>query len=269
MTEFPLRATLGALQKQMKVHFAEATTEIDHRGAKGREREALVAKRFLDVYLPNRVEVVHGAEIVDSLGSRSAECDLVVQDPDTPPLYLSETFRLIPAEWAHGIIEVKTNLDTAQLDDAVQKIIRAKRLEKLTFRPATGDVATSINAYGRQFSYFPMFGIVFAYTSIGLERLAARLAELQRDVAIEHQVDLVVVLDRGLLMYSDLAGGVSNRPMPGSELLAVASENPLLATTLAIQGAFGGVWLPPASLAPYLGPGGWGETVARFSTSAP
>jgi len=48
-----------------------------------------------------------------------------------------------------------------------------------------------------------MFGMVLAYTSKNLKELCTELWELQRDVPIEHWVDVVAVLDRGLLLYAN------------------------------------------------------------------
>ena len=129
---------------------------------------------FLKRYLPGTVNAVHGAEIVDSLGARSSECDIVVQDPSTPPLYISDTFQIVPVEWAHGVIEVKSRLDATSLKDSWEKIVRAKSLQKLTYAAPTGDLQTSMTAYGKRYDYFPMYGLVFAYTSTSLTGRSSR-----------------------------------------------------------------------------------------------
>jgi hypothetical protein len=247
----------------MTVDFAEATAQIEHRGAKGRERETLVVKTFLDQYLPDTVRSVHGAEILDSLGARSSECDIVITDPSTPPLYITDTFQLIPVEWAHGVIEVKSNLDGSELRDAQEKIARAKALRKLTYLPQTGDLRTASNTYGQQYEYFPMYGLVFAYTAIRLETLCSALWELQRGLPMEQWVDGVVVLDQGVLGYSDTSGGgaLAVSPLPDSSLQAITSENPLVPAMLMIQTAFTAAWMRPARLGPYLGTEPWGNIV--------
>lgn len=245
----------------MLTDFEYATAQIHHRASKGREREVLVVKKFLDRYLPSKAQAIHGAEILDSTGNRSFESDIVIQDPNTPPLYAGESFRLIPAEWALGIIEVKSKLDGPELVKAQQNISHAKALRKATYIPQGGDITWGLNAYGQRFEYFPMYGVIFAYKSIGLQRLASKLMSLQDGIPIERWVDIVVVLDKGLLLYSDptnrtRAGSV--RPSPGCELRPVFSEHPLVPATLAIQTAFNAVFHRDASLGPYLGPEPWG-----------
>ena len=45
--DFPLRASLAGLQEKMLIDFSAITAQIEHRGAKGREREALIAQEYL------------------------------------------------------------------------------------------------------------------------------------------------------------------------------------------------------------------------------
>jgi hypothetical protein len=261
-SDFPLRASLNGLREKMLVDFREITAQIEHRGAKGHEREALIAREYVQHYVPRTLEVIHGGEILDSEGTRSAECDLVVQSVATPPLMVGEAFHLVPVEWAYGVIEVKSGLDRTQLADAQGKIARAKRLRKLTYVEQSGDIQWTMRAYGATYDHFPMYGMVFAFSGSGIEGLCNELWQLQQNVPMDQWVDAVVVLDQGLLLYTDAAGGSAARPEPGSRLQAVRSDNGLVAATLALQTAFGAVWERPARLGPYMGPEPWGQVVA-------
>ena len=255
----------------MLTDFAHATAQIEHHGAKGRERESLVVKNYLERYLPNNVRATHGAEIVDSEGSRSAECDIVVEDISTPPLYLGETFKLIPAEWAHSLIEVKSRLDSDELEDSHRKIVRAKALRKLTYMPQQGDIRLGIDAYGKRFNHFPMYGAIFAFTGLKLSTIGRRLWDLQKGTPTESWVDFVVVLDQGVLLYSDPTNAGAPplvRPLPSSSLHVVKSENALIPATLALQGALTGAFMPHARLGPYLGKEAWGEITQTISSSS-
>ena len=119
------------------------------------EREALIARGYIQHCVPRTLEVIHGAEILDSEGNRSAECDLVVQSAATPPLMLGEAFHLVPVEWAYGVIEVKSRLDATQLADAQAKIARAKRLRKLTYVEPTSDFTVSLRGWLPERSHGP------------------------------------------------------------------------------------------------------------------
>ena len=98
VSDFPLRASLNGLREKMLVDFREVTAQIEHRGARGHEREALIAREYLQDYVPRTLDIVHGAEIVDTDGNGPAECDLVVQSAATPPLMLGEAFYLVPVK---------------------------------------------------------------------------------------------------------------------------------------------------------------------------
>jgi hypothetical protein len=261
-THATLRETLTALQEKMLIDFAKATKQIEHRGSKGHEREALIAKQYLEHYLPAGVSAIHGAEILDSEGNRSSECDLVIQAATTPPLYVSDSFRIIPVEWAHGLIEVKSKLDAKELRDSHAKIVKAKSLKKLTYQPQTGDIVMNTTVYGRSYNYFPMYGLVFAYSSTNLADLAKLMWELQEGTPCDTWVDAVVVLDTGMLMYRDADGQQSPRPTPGCKLAVIESNSALLPATLTIQSAFTGAWMPHATLGAYLGPEPWGNVTA-------
>lgn len=202
----------------MYADFTDATSQIKHNGAKGREREAVALKRYLEIYMPKTINVVHGAEIIDSTGARSSECDIALLDPGTPPLYAGETFQVVPAEWAHGIIEVKSNLDSGELRDSHKKIVQAKSLRKVSYDYSWPGPQLSLKTYGQVYNYFPLYGTVFAFTGINLETLASALWELQKDTPVSTWIDLVVILDQGLLMYSkpEITGGDSFQNRPGS-----------------------------------------------------
>ena len=252
----------------MYADFTDATSQITHKGAKGREREALAVKQYLDVYMPKTVSVVHGAEIIDSTGARSPECDIAVLDRGTPPLYAGETFQVVPAEWAQGIIEIKSDLDSGELRDSHRKIVRAKSLSKVAYDYNWPGIELSIHTYGQDYKYFPLYGAVFAFTGINLETLASTLWELQENTPISTWIDLVVVLDQGLLMYSkrDVTGpdSLSCRPMPDSVLRVVKSEEAITPATMVLQTIFNQAFMPHANLGPYFGPESWGDTSDKF-----
>jgi uncharacterized protein DUF6602 len=253
-TDFPLRQTLRAIQRKMYADFTDATSQIAHKGAKGREREALAVKQYLEVYMPKTISVVHGAEIIDSEGARSSECDIALLDPGTPPLYAGETFQVVPVEWAYGIIEIKSNLDSAELRDSHRKIVQAKSLSRATYDYNWPGIQLSLHAYGQDYQYFPLYGAVFAFTGISLETLARTLWELQKDTPISTWIDLVVVLDQGLLMYSEPVIATSDalygRPIPGSVLRVLKSEEAITPATMAMQKIFSHAFMPHAELGP-------------------
>ncbi len=154
----------------------------------GSEREEGL-KAFFQAYLPARYTVSNG-EIVDDSGQTSRQCDLVIYDRANCPLLLAgKAYRVFPVEPVFAVIEVKSVLTNSELDDAVEKIQSIKRLIR-----RNGLVA----------------GVIFAYKSgrkkdpIG--EIASRLQELHANMGPRSYVDLVCVLDSGVIQLVNNEG---------------------------------------------------------------
>jgi hypothetical protein len=170
-----------SINSQMIEQFDHISAQIEHRGERGTEREAILAT-FLRTYLPSRFAVSRG-EIVDTSLQTTRQCDLVIYDHlNCPMLYAGHDYRVFPAEPVHAVIEVKSTLSKSQLDDAAAKIRAVKKLE----RP-NGLIA----------------GIVFAYksgwTADPLSHTARYLLDLASTIDPTHCIDLVCILDSGLV----------------------------------------------------------------------
>jgi hypothetical protein len=70
---------------QLKSSLEEFRTRFDDAGDKGSSAEEVV-RRFLAGYLPRTHGVGHG-EMVDTVGGRSGQLDLVAAGPDHPATY--------------------------------------------------------------------------------------------------------------------------------------------------------------------------------------
>jgi len=103
-----LQARFTAEAKKVRADFEESA-HTHHRGSRGTEREEILAK-FLELYMPGTVEVVHNAEIITATGESSRQCDIVIVDKTTPKLRDIKSHRIIPVECVYGVIEVKSRL---------------------------------------------------------------------------------------------------------------------------------------------------------------
>ena len=91
-----------------------------HRLSAGENREDLV-RQFLRDHLPDRFGVDTGF-VISMDGQFSNQADLLVVDKmNNAPLYPNYRNRLWPVESVYALIEVKTQLNPAELRDAVQK----------------------------------------------------------------------------------------------------------------------------------------------------
>jgi hypothetical protein len=100
----------------------DASGAARHRGSKGTVRESTLLNNHMSKYLPRSVTAVHSGEAITMDGEVSAQCDIMILDPSTPPFWDEDNYRVVPIECVHGVIEGKSFLDSAQLRDAWAKI---------------------------------------------------------------------------------------------------------------------------------------------------
>lgn len=118
---FSLEETFKAIAKKMMVDFEGISTQLEHKGLMGRAREIAVVNEFLTKYLPKQLGIATG-EIVSSEGSVSKQMDIIIFDNFKSPLLLrEEEIHILPIESVYVVIEVKSNLNGAELEDSVKK----------------------------------------------------------------------------------------------------------------------------------------------------
>jgi hypothetical protein len=206
-----LTSVVDIVAARLKVEF-EGTAEISHSASKGRVREALVLAEVLQRMLPDTVGLAHGAEIACSDGTVSGECDLVVYDRDIAPIYRSPSYSVLPIEGIMGVIEVKSRLNTAELESALNKLHEIKCMERSAVTFWNGE------AHGqpwRRYKYRqwwdqpPISTYIVAFDSISLVTLAKRLLKVEGSWPREQCLDAAYVLWKGCLY--DAADNPSGR----------------------------------------------------------
>jgi hypothetical protein len=134
MTEDPsdlewMRQAFIDVQTELAFKIQRANTSITHPGAKGAVNEEHWIEIFR-AYLPNRYEVA-SAFIIDSLGGRSQQIDLVIYDRHyTPTLLDQQSHRYVPAEAVYAVFECKPQLDKAYLEYAGEKAASVRKLHR-------------------------------------------------------------------------------------------------------------------------------------------
>ena len=134
-----ISAKIGGILKQ-----AEELDDIPHEGLRGRFRELLVAG-ILEPLLPPTCAVLHGT-VIDSKGERfrpivtdkekkKTEDDVLVVDKEVlPSFHFSAGEGIVPLEAVLARIEVKTELNSTNLKDALSGARQFRRLH-LEFPP--------------------------------------------------------------------------------------------------------------------------------------
>lgn len=196
---FEIKAFL--LNKQVEL-IREQPTEL-----RGRFREVLI-QDFLGPFLPEKLGIDGGA-IISSTGESSGEIDIIIYDKEGYGVFrpfadfMPKKAKPIPTEVVYLVIEVEDKLNETALIRMSEKMKRVKGLEKRAYfnLPTEPILTSSFRFYGKEFANFPTLCIVFAYDSGELEPLKKKLIEINSNLEIEHQIDLVCVLNKGLIVY--------------------------------------------------------------------
>lgn len=205
--------------KRLRQDFEEIKKSIPHSGESGSEAEHIL-KKFLKDRLPRRFDVESGF-VVGANGTVSLQTDLIIFDALNCPIYRKGPDSLIvPRDNVATVIEVKSKLNKAELEDAAKKIASAKSIK-----------SSPITSVDQPVTFSDMImtntqGIVFAFDSYtSLDALAENLRDINSKIDSRHWIDLVVVLDKGVLGY------VIQQPfsseMPGSFGGACSDDFPI------------------------------------------
>ena len=179
---------------KMRAEFEEIKRNMPHAGTRGGEAEEIL-RVFLDDHLPGRFAATNGF-IVDVKNNRSHQADILVYDEITSPVYRANSGLILPSDNVAALIEVKSVLDKGQLEDAVNKIAAARRLE----RSPVGSTDEPVHMHPLVTN--ALLGIVFAYESrTSLETLAENLADFNSRIDSDLWVHTVVVLEQGIITY--------------------------------------------------------------------
>ena len=163
---------------------------IPHSALKGSEAERII-RVFLNDHLPKRFSAGSGF-IIDPNDKISKQTDVVVYDAINCPIYrASKDAAIFPSTNVAAVVEVKSKLNKDELISAFNNIQETKSLAK--YRPPQSPFLVNCQTMGCLFAFD---------TSITLEKISDHYFDLIRTYGIGHHIDLIVVLDKGLIMLS-------------------------------------------------------------------
>lgn len=242
-----------SINKKMLIDFEEISSEISNRGAKGRVREIDIVREYLEKYIPGNIGIANG-EIISVDGHISSETDVVFYEKNsTPYLVKKEGYQIFPIECVYGVVEIKSHLDKQQLVDAFNKINYVKKMPKKAYEVQKGPIRKTTNVYGKEWSYFPTFGIVIAFDSIDLNVLQSHFVSICKSHLPEYRIDSVWILKKGMLVNYNLKSNmIELAPSDTSITRPVLSDNPLMLLTIQLQSLLMSGWMPNFMLLEYL-----------------
>ena len=158
----------------------EASNIYSHNLTKGEVRERVLSN-FLRPFLPACYGLGTG-QVFSSEGGDSKQIDIVIYDAVfSIVLRLDETHLLLPSESVYGSVEVKSSLNSKDLEEAIENIRSLKLLgrassDALDFTPISRlDVGAGLTY--DQTTKNPYLGIVFALDGMDGKRVLARLVQ--------------------------------------------------------------------------------------------
>lgn len=124
-----LRNAFMGVQEKLVLDLKLASSSIGHAPTIGSVNEDHWISVFR-AYLPKRYEVASGF-VIDSLGARSDQIDVVIYDKHfTPTLLDQQSHHYIPAEAVYAVFEAKPHFDKDYLKYAGQKAASVRKLHR-------------------------------------------------------------------------------------------------------------------------------------------
>lgn len=186
----------------------------EHRGSKGTVREDML-RRFLESYILRTAVVEGSGELISSSGRRSGQCDVMVLDSTTPPLWKEENYRIVPVECCEAVIEVKSNLTVSELEKAWEAATRVKTLPRTAYLPQRSLYTSAA---------MPPQVHVFAYESASMDTLGEAMDRLSSEGGHTVGLDSVCILGKGFFTWGDLSTGNFGKREESSRLMAYRSS---------------------------------------------
>lgn len=182
--------------KQLRNDFEEIKKDNPHYGESGAEAE-IILRDFLNDHLPKRFAADTGC-VIDDQNNISMQTDIIIYDALNSPIFRKgKRVLILPNDNVASVIEVKSKLNKDELKDAAKKVASTKALKKTPVNDGDQPVTMSPLVIERT------FGVVFAYESYtSLEALSDNLIEINSEYPSNQWIDMVVVLDKGIIAYT-------------------------------------------------------------------
>jgi len=151
------------IARQLRSEVDFINTLFEHQGIKGQGNEAAL-RELLVKFIPKRFGIGTGV-VIDHHGNSSRQIDIVVFDLFLYPSLLALTsVHLFPVDIVYATIEVKTNLNSQSVKEALDNVSSVRSLDyiKAEFGDRWLDGSDIVVGFRKT---TPPIGIVFAYNS--------------------------------------------------------------------------------------------------------
>ena len=190
-----------------EVFLDKATGRLRHSGEYGTFRESVV-RDFLKFVVPRSLDMSTGF-VITSKGNVSTQCDVVIFDSRSTPLYVEgDRQRFFPVECVRGIGEVKSTLGRSELAAALNKLAKIKQFSDQVQSPAGmgARLQAPFDPVNNHADLVPSFLICQRF-NFDHSKLEEELDSMY-EVGIEHRHkhNVVLSIDDGVLCYESPGG---------------------------------------------------------------
>ncbi|RDZ52858.1 hypothetical protein C5C07_13965 [Haloferax sp. Atlit-4N] len=160
---------MRGINAELRAKFELKAGAISHPQQKGEAREDAL-RELLEAYLPERCGVSTGF-VIDVNGNQSQQMDVIIYDKYYTPIFkIADSKQYFPCETVIAVGEVKSEVKSRELEDAIEKIASAKTLKRFGAPMITGP---GINLQGWELSRHDhrdqIFGFIFTGDSLSKE----------------------------------------------------------------------------------------------------
>lgn len=170
----------------MVIDFEEITSQLEHKGLKGKGREGVVG-RFLSKYLPASYEFIYGT-IISASGEQSKEQDIIIADNSRLVKFLDlQSVSAVPVESVLVTIEIKSNLTSEELSNSLKNIHSVRSLAK--------------HYFGNPHKASGPYSFIFAFSSsITIKKVLEILRSECEKIPFNYFPSAIICLDRGSIL---------------------------------------------------------------------
>ena len=196
MPPTPYRSVLSTAQHKMSAAIAQIRTSVPHSGEIGDLVERVFRTQLLEV-LPEKVGVSNGF-VVDSNGSVSRQMDVILYDHhNTPRILTSAGAQMFPVESTYACGEIKTDMDSMQLNDSFDKCLSYKRLVRRAYFPRPQPILSqTYKLFGQHYDHWQSIFFCIAAQSVSASSLMSTYKDIaeNRSLQVHERIDTVVAL---------------------------------------------------------------------------
>lgn len=154
--KFDISVYIKDLGEDLLTIFERSSRLGNHPDEIGRAKEINITKQIESI-LPSGVGIGRGF-VIDALGNVSNQCDLILYEKNLIPVFIrdsNEEYSYFPCEGVIAVGEIKSTLNTNELEISIEKLNKIKGLKRMVKDPHVfRQYLSTINVYGTDSEMF-------------------------------------------------------------------------------------------------------------------